>query len=278
MLKTIKNVQVLAGSMSMTAYKNRKELEESYNTLGQILRARYSDLLDELLPRTTKRWDLDEIKLEALKYNTKWEFQKNSKGAYLTARTKGVLEECCSHMQNFRFSADASKKSLLSFVDMNGKRPSLESKAEAERSLARKMYKFTNPKSNNYDKYFCDHLKKISPEKYQKHSIESVIKEAQKHKTIADWRKKDPQSLEAAYRLKCLDRCAKHMSKTYDPEVKKADILSFIKENKRKPSRSIENELCLAGSLGSYLSPSQNSFDPEFKKQVDQLMVKLNIK
>lgn len=44
-------------------------------------------------------WTLENCKLEALKYEYRSEFQKQSRGAYTSARINGYLEECCKHMK-----------------------------------------------------------------------------------------------------------------------------------------------------------------------------------
>lgn len=45
------------------------------------------------------KWLYDNCKLEALKYNTRTEFQYGSKGAYNSSRVNGWLNELCSHMK-----------------------------------------------------------------------------------------------------------------------------------------------------------------------------------
>ncbi len=47
-------------------------------------------------------WTLERCKEEALKYNTRSEWIKNSGTSYVTARTNGWLEQCCSHMTSER--------------------------------------------------------------------------------------------------------------------------------------------------------------------------------
>jgi predicted GIY-YIG superfamily endonuclease len=44
------------------------------------------------------RWNNDLIKDEALKYNTRLDFSKNSPGAYYRARVNKILDKVCSHM------------------------------------------------------------------------------------------------------------------------------------------------------------------------------------
>ena len=45
-----------------------------------------------------KKWIEENIREEALKYNTRISFQRGSAGAYNVARRKGILDDICSHM------------------------------------------------------------------------------------------------------------------------------------------------------------------------------------
>ena len=47
-------------------------------------------------------WSDEMLKEEALKYNTRTTFNKNSKSAYQTAYSRGILDEVCSHMTKLR--------------------------------------------------------------------------------------------------------------------------------------------------------------------------------
>lgn len=43
-------------------------------------------------------WYKENLSIEAKKYTSRWEFQKHSKGAYLTAFNMDILDDICSHM------------------------------------------------------------------------------------------------------------------------------------------------------------------------------------
>ena len=45
-------------------------------------------------------WTKEKLLNEALKYNTKIDFQKQSTNAYSSAYKKGILDEICTHMNN----------------------------------------------------------------------------------------------------------------------------------------------------------------------------------
>jgi hypothetical protein len=50
----------------------------------------------------SKQHSIQESKEEALKYKTKTDFQKKSKGFYLSAYRRGFLDEICSHMNQLK--------------------------------------------------------------------------------------------------------------------------------------------------------------------------------
>lgn len=46
-----------------------------------------------------RKWTLEKLQAEALKYNQRMDFQYGSTGAYLSARRQKLLDVVCSHMQ-----------------------------------------------------------------------------------------------------------------------------------------------------------------------------------
>ena len=68
--------------MKQLIYKNTPHVDvaTSLNNLGAAYQA-------------NKQYD------EAIKYNSKFLFRKNSNGAYLASKSKGWFEEVCEHMK-----------------------------------------------------------------------------------------------------------------------------------------------------------------------------------
>jgi hypothetical protein len=58
----------------------------------------YDELTLHLVRQKSKIIEVDEIKTEALKYNTRTEFYKNSSSHYNSAIKKGIIDEVCLHM------------------------------------------------------------------------------------------------------------------------------------------------------------------------------------
>ena len=49
-------------------------------------------------------WTKEKCKIESLKYISRYSFQKNSSGAYSSARKNKWLDEICYHMKSKRYS------------------------------------------------------------------------------------------------------------------------------------------------------------------------------
>ena len=58
----------------------------------------FNELTVNLIRQNLKPISDDDIKIEALKYNTRAEFQKKSNSHYSAALRKGIVDEVCSHM------------------------------------------------------------------------------------------------------------------------------------------------------------------------------------
>jgi superfamily II DNA or RNA helicase len=81
-------------------YKNRLEFSKgSPNAYGWALKSKIIDkvCLHMIKPYSGHEWTIDELKKEAKKYKTKSEFQKKSKGAYLSAYRKGIINKIGNH-------------------------------------------------------------------------------------------------------------------------------------------------------------------------------------
>jgi len=62
------------------------------------------------------KWTEEKLKEEALKYDTRIEFQKGSYGAYSAAQRRGLLEEVCFHMEaRFTWTKDMLKTEALKY-------------------------------------------------------------------------------------------------------------------------------------------------------------------
>ena len=69
------------------------------------------------MERTYRKWTPEEIKKEALKYNTVGDFVKNSSAAYKKARDLGIFDDVTSHMErtNRKWTPEEIKKEALKY-------------------------------------------------------------------------------------------------------------------------------------------------------------------
>jgi len=81
-----------------TRYEFQKKSSSAYNS---ALKNKWLDLICLHMIKTQKPtgfWTFERCKIEALKYNTRYEFQKKSISAYSAAYKKKWLDLICSHM------------------------------------------------------------------------------------------------------------------------------------------------------------------------------------
>jgi hypothetical protein len=79
---------------------------EMKELIRHILREHTKEIGEQRIPQ----WNLENLKKEALKYNTEKDFIKFSNSAYQTARRLGVLDQILSHVQR-----NVRRKSLVEF-------------------------------------------------------------------------------------------------------------------------------------------------------------------
>ncbi|QHJ74358.1 hypothetical protein VH12019_00031 [Vibrio phage VH1_2019] len=82
-------------------YKTRGEWQKK--SISGYTAARRRDVIDECCAHMTDvkkpsgYWTIERLKEDALKYKTRSEWFEKSSG-YLTARSRGLIDECCAHM------------------------------------------------------------------------------------------------------------------------------------------------------------------------------------
>lgn len=83
-------------------YNNTKELKQNNPSVYDIITTNnwYDELCDHMINKRKRNnyWTKEKCKEEALKYNSRSDFQKNSTRAYIKSRQNGWLNDFCSHM------------------------------------------------------------------------------------------------------------------------------------------------------------------------------------
>lgn len=123
-----------------------------------------------------RRWTVEGIKVEALKYSTRTEFARSS-GAYASAVNKGILDEVCSHMlagRQPRYSLEDAKAAAALCKNQNEfkkKYPELHAFARRNKAMD----------------YVCQGL-----QKKKVWSDVDLVAEASKYRTLGDFKKGSP--------------------------------------------------------------------------------------
>ena len=123
-----------------------------------------------------KHWTVDKIKFEASKYATRTEFARNSM-AYHSARSKGILDEVCSHMEPARqskYSLDVAKSAAALCKNQN----EFKAKYPELHAFARR---------NNVMQIVCSGLSKKNV-----WSDDDLRSEAGMYQTLGDFKKGSP--------------------------------------------------------------------------------------
>lgn len=104
-------------------YNTRSEWEKnSRNSYGAAHKHKWAEVCCSHMKasKTGKKWTLELCRLDALKYNTRSEWQMNSVGAYAAAHRSGWLDECSSHMkENNKWTSELCKLDALKYDTRN---------------------------------------------------------------------------------------------------------------------------------------------------------------
>lgn len=153
-------------------------------------------------PSCQNNWTLLNCKTDALKYNTRTEWCKNSSGAYDAAYRNGWLDECCKHM--------TSKTMLHGYWTFE--KCHEEALLCTEKNEWRKKYKksYDAARRNGWIEKCSTHMKsgRKKPAYWTK---DKCIIDAKKYKTKKEWAIKSGSAYNTARKYGWLKECCKHM-------------------------------------------------------------------
>ena len=125
-----------------------------------------------------KKWTKKALQEEADKYETRFEFQKNSNSAYSTAQRTGLLDELFKNHYNKGLNKKASKENLQKYVDKYETRKEFKKNYPSQYTYAQK--------TGILDELFKNHPNKgIHQKRWTK---ERLQEEADKYETRDDFR------------------------------------------------------------------------------------------
>lgn len=189
-------------------------------------------------------WTVEKIKEEALKYKTRYEFEKNSPNAHAAARRRKIVDEVCGHMIYLRktLSDDAvleemrKYKTKIEFKTNNNaayqqalKRNLLNKHifqsffwTNEELALEAKKYKYKKDfKKHNDSAYntayarnilndICSHMKR--PPKLEKYTETELAQEALKYNSKIEFKNSSPSAYRSAIRKGIMQSVSSHMT------------------------------------------------------------------
>jgi hypothetical protein len=159
------------------------------------------------------KWTKELLYTEAKKYNRRVDFQKFSRGAYLSAKRQGLLEDVCSHMQ-----PNATKKYTQEQILEIAK----QFKTRTEFQKGSKAYASAFLYGKDFLDLACAHM--ISPKKVLKHTKETAAQDAIKYKTRREFCVNDAGSYLAAVKNGWIDDICKHMDEIPKTRVSKQEL------------------------------------------------------
>ena len=143
------------------------------------------------------QWTNEELRLEALKYSSRWSFQKGNQSAYGAARNKGkpFLDKICSHMKNtFTFwTKELISIEALKHTNIKAFQKGCQSAYNAATRLG-------------ILEEVCSHMVAM----HESWTLEMIQIEALKHKSRWEFQK-NSNAYYAAKHLKILDLVCSHM-------------------------------------------------------------------
>lgn len=169
-------------------------------------------------------WTLESLLLEAKKYNTRFEFQKNNHGAYESARIKGILPDITGHM----IPTHVLKSKLKNSMKWN------EEKLfkEALNYTTRLQFKLSAAGAYkaairlNLLEKVCIHMK-VSKKQWTNNEL---LREASLFDTRQEFARGNRKAYEIAIRRRIIDEACKHMKRSTRISAMEKELLNMIRE------------------------------------------------
>jgi hypothetical protein len=210
-----------------------------------------------------RKYSLESIQTEALKYKSRWEFQKRSLGHYRAAHSRKILDQVCSHMPK-HVSMAGKNNPIFKWSDKKLKEEALKYSSVGEFVRESRSAYFTASARGLLDQV-CSHMTRAIRKDW---TLKELQQEALKYKTRAEFRKANQSAYCTAGKRKWLEEICQHMKRscgTSEPEQELFNLIKsiFPKTQKLRDTRvKIENKPHIKGL-------DLDIFVPELRKAIE---------
>lgn len=181
-----------------------------------------------------RKWTFDILKVEALKYKTRTEFQKKNPRAHKAAYRMGILNQICLHMPKhvdqsgennpaFKWTNDMLREEALKY----------KSRSEFKRCSSGA---FQIAKKRGILDEICSHMPKRNTSRGENHyaftwTYEMLYQEALKYKTRSEFQAKSRKAFDIAYRRGIMDEICSHMKRSAGTSKPEIELYTILKEH-----------------------------------------------
>lgn len=166
-----------------------------------------------------RKWDLESMRRDALRFNTPTEWARGSSGAYSAASVAGVLDECCEHMQ--RKAKPLTEKVVRDLAASCATRSEFKSKYPTAHRWASRHNILAEVQAG------------IPAARRMRWSYSELAASASRYKTRKEWERAEAGAYAAACRKGLVEELCKHMTelrKTFT----KDEVLASARQYKNK--------------------------------------------
>ena len=162
------------------------------------------------------KWTLEKCKVDALRYNSRAEWIKNSNG-HRAAYRNGWLDQCCSHMKKLHNSWTLEKCKV----------DALKYRTRSEWAKRSSAYEIA--KINKWLDQCCSHMKFVQmPSGYW--TLDRCKEDALRYGTRREWARKSVSAYQIARRQGKLDQCCAHMKRIGGTSNREKALIKLLKE------------------------------------------------
>ena len=163
------------------------------------------------------KWTLEILKQEALKYESRGEFQSKNRGCYRAACRRGILDQICIHMK-------PSKLEPYSFEELSQEALKYKNRGDFFKN-SNGAYQVAY-KRKILDQ-ICTHM---NPSQTEPYSFEELRLEALKYKTRSEFYTKSPNIYSVILKRELLEELCFHMKRSSGVSIVERELMGLVKK------------------------------------------------